>query len=78
MKTACPASGMTSGARQVTSRSPSEARSLFPPERGGLRGRGGERPLFNCKSVREHGSEMNPEDFCQSKSTEKVSKNCPS
>jgi hypothetical protein len=56
----------TSGARQMTSRSPSEARSLFPPEPRGLRGRGGERPFSNSESARsaansrERGSEMNP------------------
>jgi hypothetical protein len=34
----------TSRARQMTSRSPTEARSLSPREARGLRGRGGERP----------------------------------
>ena len=42
----------TSGARQMTSRSASEARESVPPEPGGLRGRGGERPFSNCESAR--------------------------
>jgi len=42
----------TSGARQMTSRSPSEARESVPHEPGGLRGRGGERPFSNCESAR--------------------------
>jgi hypothetical protein len=42
---------MTSGARQMTSRSPSEARSLFPPSQVSLRGRGGERPFSKWESA---------------------------
>ena len=56
----------TSGARQMTGRSPS-AESV-PPSLRGLRGRGGERPFSNCESthsvadLRDRGSEMIRED----------------
>ena len=45
----------TSGGRQMSRRSPSEARSLFPEVRGLRRG-GGERPFSNSGSARTEAS----------------------